>query len=124
MEGGSLLSFEVSRSCSPPCTFGASSTGSGPKPPLQQDGIETNRAGGAVGKGGGIAKNGLGRRGIAAANIEIEKTGVSATTIHNMFEESFFYGSRPIRLSPVTLSAPLPQQLSSGRRRVCASAGP
>ena len=29
---------------------------------------------------------GLGRRGIAAANIEIEKTGVSATTIHNMFE--------------------------------------
>ena len=63
-------------------------------------------------------------RGIAAANVEIEKTGVSATTIHNMFEESFSYVSRPIRLSPVTLSAPFPQQLSSCRRRVCASAGP
>ena len=34
---------------------------------------------------------GLGRRGIAAANIEIEKTGVSATTIHNMFEVFFSY---------------------------------
>ena len=52
---------------------------------------------------------GLGRRGIAAANIEIEKTGVSATTIHNMFEESFSYVSRhfvPLQ-SPFR---PFPQQ--------------
>ena len=45
---------------------------------------------------------GLGRRGIAAANIEIEKTGVSATTIHNMFEESFFLCFASLRPSSVT----------------------
>ena len=32
--------------------------------------------------------------GIAAANIEIEKTGVTATTIHNMFEFDGEYKSR------------------------------
>ena len=68
-----------------------------------------------------MSKNGLGRRGIAAANIEIEKTGVSATTIHNMFEESFSYVSRPIRLSPVTLSAPF---LSSSHLAGVASVRP
>ena len=44
----------------------------------------------AVGKGGRHdLKSGV-VRGIAAANIEIEKTGVSATTIHNMFEDLLF----------------------------------